>query len=383
MSTARLSIIDVFQYLIYLLGRVIYNLYFHPLRKFPGPKLAAASRLPFFQALLSGRLPFYIQDLLRDYKSDVVRVAPDELAFQTAEAWNVIYGHRTHNAKTFDKDLRFYGTPVNGVPSLINSNWPDHARQRRLLAHAFSEKALREQEPLIQSYVDLLITKLHEQLTGSAQGIVDMVKWYNYTTFDLIGDLAFGESFDCLQTSEYHPWVSMIFTSIQAGSLLSVSRYIPAFERLLRLIVPKSMKRAREENFRLGQEKVDRRMANDVERPDFLSAILKYNDEKGMSIGEIHSNTFLLIVAGSETTATLLSGCTFHLLKNPAVLNKLVHEIRTFFEKDSDITLLEVSKLKYLLAVLDESLRMYPPVPIGLPRIVPEGGEMISASTLR
>ena len=78
---------------------------------------------------------------------------------------------------------------------------------RRLLSHAFSEAALQEQEPLITSYFDLLIHKLHEQIAGPADGVVDIVRWYNFTTFDLIGDLCFGESFHALENGEYHYWV--------------------------------------------------------------------------------------------------------------------------------------------------------------------------------
>lgn len=49
-------------------------------------------------------------------------------------------------------------------------------------------------------YFDLLIQRLHE----NADKPVDLVKWYNFTTFDIIGDLTFGESFDCLETSTLH-----------------------------------------------------------------------------------------------------------------------------------------------------------------------------------
>lgn len=54
-----------------------------------------------------------------------------------------------------------------------------------------------------------------------------------------------------------------------------------------------------------------------------MSYVLKYNDERGMSREEINSRFSLLTLAGSATTATLLSGCTFYVLKNPAVYVKL------------------------------------------------------------
>jgi hypothetical protein len=55
----------------------------------------------------------------------------------------------------------------------------------------------------------------------------------------------------------------------------------------------------------------------------------------------------------------------------------LVEEIRPTFEREEDITLANVGNLKYLIAVFNEGLRMYPPAPSGFPRKVPKGGEFI------
>jgi hypothetical protein len=51
-----------------------------------------------------------------------------------------------------------------------------------MLAHAFSEKSLRAQEGLIKGYVDLLMERLRER----GGQVVDMVQWFNYTTFDVM-----------------------------------------------------------------------------------------------------------------------------------------------------------------------------------------------------
>ena len=83
------------------------------------------------------------------------------------------------------------------------------------------------------------------------------------------------------------------------------------------------------------------------------------------------------MIAGTETTATALSGTTYHLLQNPTCMQKLVSEVRTAFSSFEDITLEGIARLKYLQAVLQEGLRMYPPVPSALFRRTPEGGAMI------
>lgn len=80
-------------------------------------------------------------------------------------------------------------------------------------------------------------------------------------------------------------------------------------------------------------------------------------------------------VAGSETTATFLSGTSFYLCRNPATYKKLVDEIRGAFNSYDEITGLATERLPYLKAVIDEGLRIYPPVPMGMPRVSP--GETI------
>lgn len=91
----------------------------------------------------------------------------------------------------------------------------------------------------------------------------------------------------------------------------------------------------------------------------------------------VGENANLLIVAGSETTSSLLSGTTFWLLQTPEAYRQLKHEIRTSFTSEEEINMISVSKLKYLIAVLNEGLRMYPPSPSGLGRLTPTGGAAV------
>ena len=70
-----------------------------------------------------------------------------------------------------------------------------HAKMRKTLSHGFSASALASQEYLVHQHVNLLISQLRKR-NGTE---VDAVKWYNFTTFDIIGELSFGESFGCLE----------------------------------------------------------------------------------------------------------------------------------------------------------------------------------------
>jgi cytochrome P450 len=62
---------------------------------------------------------------------------------------------------------------------------------------------------------------------------------------------------------------------------------------------------------------------------------------------------------------------------NPDKMAKIVHEIRSTFIKDSDIELETLGRMKYLNACIEEGLRAYPPVPVGLPRVTPETGLVV------
>lgn len=83
------------------------------------------------------------------------------------------------------------------------------------------------------------------------------------------------------------------------------------------------------------------------------------------------------MTAGSETTATALSGCTYFLTTNPDKLAKLTREIRTAFSSEDEIDILRLAKLEYLHAVLDEAMRSYPPIPVSTPRVTPASGQEI------
>lgn len=108
-----------------------------------------------------------------------------------------------------------------------------------------------------------------------------------------------------------------------------------------------------------------------------LRAMKRGDPSTMMSNEEIMVTFEVLMVAGSEMTATVLSGVTYQLLKNPDVLNKLITEIRSTFANSHEITMLSVNHLEYQLAVLYEALRIMPPTAAGLVRVVPSGGEVV------
>ena len=143
-------------------------------------------------------------------------------------------------------------------------------------------------------------------------------------------------------------------------------------------MIPKSMKARQHKVFNLNCNKVDRRIASKTDHPDFLSYIIKGKEGISMPIQELYANSTLIVLAGSESTASGLAGTTFQLLKHPESLKKAVGEIRNAFTAEDQIEPETVKRLPYLAAIVSEGLRMYPPFPEGLPRTTPRQGALIA-----
>lgn len=366
---------------LYTITTVIYNLYFHPLRHFPGPRLHAATSLGWGISNLRGTLPLDVHALHETY-GPVFRVRPNELAFADAAAWQDIYGHKVlgkkaglaPGVKELPKYRLFYRSYPGQPESIVTAKYGDHAKWRRILAPGFSEKSLRAQEPLITRYINLLMARLRES-SGEA---VDMVMWYNWTTFDVIGDLAFGESFGCLENAQYHPFVSTICTSMIQASRLVFLRYIGLQTLSLALLFAVLRKGLKLRGY--GTATLKKRLASGATRPDLIQPLIESREKAGISFRSLGAMASALLVAGSETTASSLSGVTWLLLSNPEKLEKLTAEVRGAFDDESEINFTSVQGLVYMMACLSEGLRMYPPVAGGLPRVVPKGGAVVSGN---
>ncbi|KAF2685242.1 cytochrome P450 monooxygenase-like protein [Lentithecium fluviatile CBS 122367] len=364
-------------YVLYNIAYAIYNIYFHPLAKVPGPKLRAAFYLPHYYELWTGDQVFNWRELHEKY-GDIVRMSPRWVSVIKPEAWRDIYGHA--NKKPIPKDPDAYFIR-NGVPAnILSSNDADHTRIRRLLNHAFSDGALRNQEHIINSYVSLFIEKLQKKAEGDIP--VDIVRYLNFTTFDILGDLCFAEPFDALKNEAYNEWIAINFRGFKAVRMFRVIRSTPILGMplffLLKLFPAIVKARQRAEMYTV--QKTEKRMNTTTDRKDFVSYILKHNDGKGMTRDEIMKTMGVLIIAGSETSATLLSGAVFYLLKNRRWLQKLQQELRETFSDESEMTFASLSQLRVMQAVIMETFRMYPPVPTMLPRRTGDQGAMVADS---
>ena len=304
-SSATLAISGL---VLYFIGHVIYNLLLHPLRAYPGPLLWRMSRLPDNYHLYMGTVDQAVVNIHKQY-GDSVRVAPDELSYTQGQAMKEIYSH-IPGKQEFSKDPWGQQKTPNGIPSILGADKERHTRYRRLLAHGFSEKGLQDQESHIRKYVNLLMDRLSEKTKDGET--TDMVAWYNMTVLDVIGDLAFGESFESLENRKMHDWIPAISGSVRFFLKSNIVRRY-GLDFLIPYSVNKDTVALRMKHLKYIEQKVDQWIQCGKDRGDFWDRIMikSSNDNQsgeGMTKVEMFNNAGVLVLGGSETSATTLSG---------------------------------------------------------------------------
>ena len=185
----------VFYYLAGLFtSLLIYRLFLHPLNKFPGPLGARFSNL-WFSSQLKDSDGFRKIQKLHEHYGDFVRIGSSDLSITHPTAINVIYGPNSKCTKSawYDINRPRISLQTIRVKAL-------HHERRREWSGAFSDKSLRGYEERIWKYTSKLIVQI-EAFDGQP---INVSKWFNLYTFDIMGDLAFGESFQMLEAGKDH-----------------------------------------------------------------------------------------------------------------------------------------------------------------------------------
>lgn len=168
------------QIAVHLIWTSVYNLYFHPLSSYPGPKLWAIAEVPCALMMVSGEAHKQTLELHKKY-GPVVRLGPNWLSYSHPEAFPQIAGHRKPGAGVNEKHDRTWETLRD---TIIGAKRENHTRYRKALAHGFTAQAMRDQQPLIMKYADLLVQRIGEHSDGGNKAL-DMAAWYNWITFDV------------------------------------------------------------------------------------------------------------------------------------------------------------------------------------------------------
>ena len=218
----------------------------------------------------------------------------------------------------------------------------------------------------VSSFSDKLVNCLRTQSEE-----IDLCEWVNFASFDIMGELSFGESFNCLETGVNHAWVATVSKGVKIAIILTALQYFPPLFTVFKSCTPGFIHEMAQKSFTYTRKAVDRRIESKSERPDFLKYMLENNHPGGMTRDEIDSTSTFLVLAGSDTTALTVSTAIYLSLKNPRVMEKLQQEVHDAFgDKSKKIDIASAAKLPYMHAVLQEGMRIHAPGSVSVPREV-------------
>ncbi|KAM5372586.1 hypothetical protein ACJZ2D_007360 [Fusarium nematophilum] len=349
---------------------LLYRVFVHPLRRFPGPFLARLSS--FYAVGLSMKKFHMYEEVQRLHKSygDIVRLGPSELSVASPEAVQAIHSNSSPCLKG-----PWYNIFQPMVSLHASRDKQEHGYRRKVWDKAFNARgrpALRDYEPRVAQYTQLLLNRIEE----SSGKPLDISLWFDFYGFDVMGDLAFGKSFDMLGDGTKHSIMELTQKFTLWGTQLGRSSWAYLVIKSIPILNYKI-----KEFLRWLQEHVKNRTETEPERPDIFSWLLGAyrslpNPSKQDEIN-LQGDAHLIVVAGSDTTSGSLTSLLFELALHPEVYKKLQREVDECFSQQDQAGHAEFAKLKYLQAVIDEAMRLHPAIPSGVQRVAPPEGVQV------
>ncbi|XP_063371824.1 cytochrome P450 4C1-like [Cydia amplana] len=247
--------------------------------------------------------------------------------------------------------------------------------RRKINAAFFSRKNLNQLVPVFDAQSSIMADLLRTEAGGG-----DFPIWRYITRFtvDTVCETALDTDVNTQKSSDYHYLLHAMeeFMQLQGKRILqpwlhpdAIYKRLPVYKRY-----QYHLQRAYtflEENIQKKKEKVTEsglnNFKNNNELSNFIDVIIQSSGglEKGYSDLELREELLVFMVAGSDTSATAISFTAVLLSRYPDVQDKVYQELQEVFgESDRAVTVEDLPKLTYLEAVIKESLRLYPPVPI-------------------
>ncbi|GAB1311033.1 Trichodiene oxygenase [Madurella fahalii] len=351
-------------WIVYQLARVIYNLYFHPLRHIPGPWLSAATYLPelYYDLVRSGRYTREIQKMHEKY-GPLVRINPHEVHCNDRHFIDEIYAGGSRKRDKPEHQVR--GSGVAERATFSTTNHDVHRMRRNALNKFFSRAQVSRLEPTVRDLAERLCEKI---LTVGKEGPFDVTTALSLFTTDVITGYCLGENLGLIAQKGWEPnFREPLFAQLKlvylfrffpwlrhAGFAMAMftKRLSEDMETLFNVLIvdmPNYVKRAK--------ANVDKGI--DDGRTVFGSVLQSDLPPSEKTLQRLVEEGFSLFVAGTETVSWALTVVTYHLLTKPAILEKLTAEVRSVVDSSGQLPQwAALEKLPYLGAVIHEGLRL-------------------------
>ncbi|KAF5581863.1 cytochrome P450 monooxygenase [Fusarium pseudoanthophilum] len=359
----------------YLLVNVIYNLFFHPLAKLPGPFLAKLTKFWLFSEELGGDAANTLARLHKKH-GQLVRVSPNEVAINNRDVFTTINRQGTK----FYKEKTFYDGFSGKHGNLFTYQDPEyHSRRKRLMSPSFSQASLANHQVLIYECMKPLLKEITENIRSQQPtAIFPAVRKF---ALDSICAFSFGINlanpshiddgsrrriFEALDNSPRELLLFQHFASLKTAAGV-VAKLFPKMAPDAVILLQT-----------IGMERlIASRKATDLDQPGLFANMQELLDSKEQKLSdeELIAESSTLFFAGTDTTASTVAIGLWHLLHKPDLYARLRAELKTIMpDKDSQPTLKELESLPLLSACIKEGLRITCPPRGRLPRVVPPEG---------
>ena len=356
----------------------------HGLRRFPSPSIAAISAS--WRAWHNFWWKHYaaVHDAHRRLGTHV-RIAPNHISILDPRAPQQIYGHGANMLKA-----DWYDAAAGPHRNLADTrDKTEHQGKRKMFAHTFAAKTVVGFEPLLRENITCFMELLDRREAAGEK--TNMRRVLNYFLIDVFGQLLYGHKLGCLERCDDNlvaeskdgriykaPFIDSLLDSTVINNFLAIFSHVAPTLGMVAKYHPYKKKGTDWENIIYYNTKM--RFETPKTEDDLFQRLL--HDNKGqdlnLSFGEIMAECSSMMNAGTETTTASMTSTIFLLYSHPTVLQKLRAEIDTASPDQEIPTYDVVSRLPYLRACIEESLRVRPASSFGLPRIVPDGGREIA-----
>ncbi|KAK8052918.1 hypothetical protein PG996_012219 [Apiospora saccharicola] len=379
-------------------GRIVYNVLFHPLRKFPGPPLAGATGLwkAYKEVVLQQNLGQELLELHKQY-GDIVRISPNELHFGNPTAFHEIY----HHTKRWDKDDELYNVTGFKSGSFVYRKYAQAkayassgTERREVLMPMFSKKAIQNIEGLVWQNAAKLASAITKM--NASQQSIDLLYAFRSFTLDTIMSFTFGNNIGALDAPQFRdPLILGMDATLPALPVLKnfswVRQLTYAFPpTLVMQLLPNAdaiaprVYQVRDVIHRQLQAVLNSpEKLEDAQHQTIFHRMLDaraWRTKVVPNMTELHDEGFTLVFAGSNTVADTLVMGHWNLLRKPALLRALREELRTVWPSlggaGTRPGLADLEGLPLLTATIKESLRFIPSG-VSLTRVVPAQGAVI------